>query len=111
MDEIEQLKQRVTYLEGIINQVFRGDRYLFQKNLEIKDRDIVLSAVRGTKIGTVGGASGQKIGFFGATPVIRQTANTAPSGGGSGSSDAVDVSARTAIGQIRTTLNNLGLTA
>jgi hypothetical protein len=108
MDEIEQLKQRVTFLEGIINQVFRGDRYLFQKNLDIKDKDIVLSAVRGTKIGT---AATQKIAFHGSTPVIQAAAVTAPSGGGSGSTDAIDISGRTAINAIITALKNKGLTA
>lgn len=106
--EIQQLQQEINDLKGIVYQLIRGDRYLFQRDLDIFDHNIVLHSKLGTRIGT---AATQKIGFYGATPVVRQTANTAPSGGGSSDSDAVDVTARTAIGQIRTILNNLGLTA
>ena len=52
-----------------------------------------------------------KIGFFGKAPVAQQSAITTPSGGGGSLGDAVDQTARTAIGQIKTALQNLGLTA
>jgi hypothetical protein len=51
------------------------------------------------------------LGFFGVTPVAQQSAVTSPSGGGGSSTDAIDISARTSIGQIKTALQNLGLTA
>jgi len=51
------------------------------------------------------------LGFFGVTPVGQQGAVTSPSGGGSASTDAIDISARVAIGQIKTALHNLGLIA
>lgn len=51
-----------------------------------------------------------KVGFFKATPVAQQSAITSPSGGGGSSSDAIDVSSRTAIGQIKTVLQNIGIT-
>lgn len=106
--EIQQLQQEINDLKGIVYQLIRGDRYLFQKDLDIKDRNIVLHSNVGTKFGT---AANQKLSFFGKSSVVQQTANTAPSGGGSGSTDAIDVSARTAIGQIRTALVALGLVA
>ncbi len=106
--KIAQLEQQIQQLQGIVYQLIHGDRYLFQRDLDIFDKNIVLHSTLGTRFGTT---ASQKLSFFGATPVARQTANTAPSGGGSGDSDAVDVSARTAIGQIRTALVALGLVA
>ncbi len=62
----------------------------------------------GTKIGT---AATQYLGFYGVAPVVQQGAITTPSGGGGSDGDAVDVTGRTAIGQIKTALHNLGLVA
>ncbi|MBT8160983.1 MULTISPECIES: hypothetical protein [Arthrobacter] len=56
--------------------------------------NFILDTTTGSKIGTVGGASGQKIGFFGAAPVIQQLLAT-------GASHTVD--------DIITTLQTLGL--
>ena len=42
-------------------------------NVTITDKDIVLSATTGTKIGT---ATGQKLGFWNATPVVQQVLAT-----------------------------------
>jgi len=50
------------------------------------------------------------VGFFAKAPVAQQAVVTTPSGGGGSSGDAVDITARTAIGQIKTALQNLGLT-
>lgn len=50
------------------------------------------------------------VGFFNKTPVAQQSAITTPSGGGGATTDAIDITARTAIGQIKTALQNLGLT-
>lgn len=71
-------------------------------------RNIQLGQTTGTKFGT---SASQKIGFFGVTPVVQQSSIGAPGGGGTGSTDAIDQSARTAINSIRATLTALGLTA
>lgn len=107
--QIDALNTRVQYLEGIILAMTYSDRFVLSRNLQLQDgRNIQTGRGTGTKIGT---AADQKIGFFGKTPVVQQTPNTTPSGGGTGSSDAIDISARTAIGQIKTALQNLGLTS
>ncbi|MBR1146675.1 hypothetical protein [Bradyrhizobium sp. AUGA SZCCT0431] len=101
MNEFELLTEQVQRLERLINQLVGPDRYkLFM--------DVELGTDRGTKIGT---KTIQKLGFYGKTPVVRQSAVTAPSGGGTSDTDAIDISARVAIGQIKTALTNLGLTA
>lgn len=61
----------------------------------------------GTKTGSSFGSSPtDKLSFYGATPIIQQSAIVPPSGGGT-----IDSQARTAIGTIITALKNLGLTA
>lgn len=61
MNETEQLKQRITQLENLVNQLIGVDRYRLMKDVE-------LSAAHGTRIGT---SPSQKIAFFGADPVNR----------------------------------------
>lgn len=56
--------------------------------------NIVFGTATGTKIGTAGGASGQKIGFFNATPIVQPLLAT-------GAGHTVD--------DVITTLQNLGL--
>lgn len=56
--------------------------------------NIVLGTTTGTKLGTVGGASGQKLGFFAATPVVQPLLAT-------GAAHTVD--------NVITTLQSLGL--
>lgn len=69
MNELEQLKQRVAYLEGVVNQLTKSDRYVFEKNLQLQDgRNIQLGQATGTKIGT---ATTQKLAFYGTTPVVQ----------------------------------------
>lgn len=54
-----------------IASLFASDRYIFSKLIQILDgRNIQLGITTGTRIGT--GAT-QKLSFFNATPVIRQT--------------------------------------
>jgi hypothetical protein len=54
--------------------LFTGSRFTFQNHIQIFDgRNIQSGRAVGTKIGT---GSDQKLGFFGATPVIRQPAPT-----------------------------------
>ena len=98
------LEQRVKFLEERLNKIEGSDRFFFQKLLQLSDgRNIQVGRSVGTKIST---AADQKLGFFGHAPVAQQAAITAPSGGGT-----VDSQARTAIGTIITTLQTLGLTA
>lgn len=56
--------------------------------------NLAVGTTTGTKIGTVGGASGQKLGFFNATPIVQPLLAT-------GASHTVD--------DVITTLQNLGL--
>ncbi len=79
------------------------DRFIFDKDIQVTDTNIVLSVVNGTKIGT---DTSQKLGFYGKTPVAQQGAITAPLGGAT-----VDTQARTAINAIITALQTLGITA
>jgi len=74
------------------------------KDLTIADtRNIILNATAGTKIGT---ATGQKIGFWNATPVIQQSHVADPSGGGT-----QDAEARTAINAILAQMATTGMQA
>ena len=51
----------------------RSDRFTFQKDIEMQDgRNIQLATGTGTKIGTLGGSSGQKLAFFNNVPVVQQ---------------------------------------
>lgn len=67
----EQIRQIIREeLGGLI----KSDRYVFEKAIQIADgRNIQVAKGTGTKIGTEGGATGQKLGFFGATPVVQRT--------------------------------------
>mgnify|MGYP001559024574 CR=1 FL=1 len=97
------LEQRVAELEAILLQITFSDRFTFSKDLEFLDgRNIKLKTRTGTKIG---GAT-QKLGLWGVTPVIQQSAISAPSGGAT-----QDAEARTAINSIRTALTTTGITA
>lgn len=107
--EIQALTQRIDDLEYKLNQFKRPDHYLFERHIELADGvHISIKATTGTQIGT---SSSQKLAFLGATPIAQQSAVTAPSGGGSGSTNAVDISARTAINQIIAVLQAFGLTS
>lgn len=104
--EIENKLDRVLALYEKENWV---DRMVLYRALQLKDKNqlIVLdSGVDGIKLGAASG----KVGFYGLTPIARAAAITSPSGGGSGATDAIDISARTAIGQIKTALANIGIT-
>ena len=87
---IQLIKNEISEKEETTRQIIREelssligiDRYLFQKNLQIFDgRNIQTGRTNGTKIGTEGGATGQKIGFFNKMPVTQQTKITDPTGG------------------------------
>lgn len=89
------------------NPVYLNGQVYFKHPNFLKDTTLPTGTTTGATIGD----TGDKIGFLGATPVLRQAAVTTPSGGGTGSTDAIDISARTAIGEIKTALQNLGLTS
>lgn len=98
------LENRVEHLEKIIGMLVGSDRYTFQKHLQMLDgRNMQFGRTTGTKIAT---ATDQKLAFFGATPVTRQSAITAPSGG-----TTVDTEARTAINSLITNNQTFGLNA
>jgi len=63
-------------------------------NLTLNAHDIATDTTTGMKIGTAGGASGQKLGFFNATPIVQPVLAT-------GASHTVD--------EVITVLQNLGL--
>jgi hypothetical protein len=99
-EQIRQLQERVSRLEGLLNAFVRPSEYRFSKPIR--------GGTDGLRLLT---SATEKLSFFSKTPVVQQTANTVPAGGGSGDTDAIDISARTAIGQIRAALVALGLVA
>jgi len=109
-EQIDQLKREVSELRSFFmkgnfsgTQVF-DKKIQFNSGITFKDAtNIPLGTTTGLKLGT---ASTQKLGLYGATPVIRAIAISAPSGG-----VTVDAEARTAINSIRTVLINIGITA
>lgn len=107
-ERVTQLEEELTQLKAFIFKDKTTTEDTFRRNLVLLDVDIKLSSSTGTKIGT---ATTQKLGFFNHAPVVQQGAVTTPSGGGGSSADAVDQTSRTAIGQIKTALVNLGLIA
>jgi hypothetical protein len=99
-----ELEQMVTTLKGRLDDYEKTDRFIYSKLVQFLDgRNIQLGRTTGTMIGT---ASDQKLGFFGHAPVAQQSHISAPSGG-----TTVDSSARTAINQIISLLQTLGLTS
>ena len=119
--QVQDLKRQVEHLTFLMEKNNFSDNQVFDKKVTFKRAvtfgdifmiadglNFILGTTTGTKFGT---SASQKIGFFNKTPVVQQSAITTPAGGGSGSTDAIDISARTAIGQIKTALTNLGLTA
>lgn len=87
--------------------LIKNDKYVFHKLIQIMDgRNIQLGKTTGTKIGTEGGATGQKLGFFDTAPVVQQSHIQDPSGGAT-----ADTQARNAINSILEVLEKFGFTA
>ena len=87
---IQLIKNEISEKEETTRQIIREelssliktDRYTFQKHLQLFDgRNIQTGRTNGTKIGTEGGATGQKIGFYGVPPIIQGAAISDPTGG------------------------------
>ena len=82
MNEIEQLKQRIEYLEGFIANLAKSGEYtlwkdsVYYRDLRLKDVDIHVGTATGTKIGTT---ASQKLGFFGQTPKVQVPTASVPS--------------------------------
>ena len=90
-----------------LKSLLATDRVTFQKHLQIFDaRNVQVGKTNGTIIATEGGTSGQKLGFFGKTPVTQPSTVADPSGGGVA---GVDLPARGAINSIIDSLQSLGL--
>ena len=69
---IRQQDERIKQLEAKANMLYFSDKYLFSRDIELEDqRNFIFSGVTGTKIATIGGSSGQKIGFFGKSPTTQ----------------------------------------
>lgn len=74
----------------------------FKKHIVLQNGvDFIGSGDKGNRLGT---SASEKWSFFGATPIVRPSAITPPSGGGT-----QDSQARTAINSLITTLQTLGL--
>src|SRR3990167_6996782 len=70
-DKEAQFEQRLSQVEGLLNQLIRSDRMTFYKHLQILDgRNIQLGQGTGTKIGV---AISDRLGFFAQTPTTQPT--------------------------------------
>ena len=89
----------------VVHGVLSAESTLVAHNdISIADgKNMVVNTTTGTKIGT---ATGQKLGFWNATPVVQQAHIADPSAG-----TTVDAEARTAINAINALCAALGLTA
>lgn len=101
----EQIKNLVReILAEEFGRVELSDRILFKKHIQMQNgAKIILGTGTGTMIGT---ETTQKVGFLGKAPIARQSAITAPVGGGT-----VDGEARGIINDIITLLENFGFIA
>lgn len=98
LDKLIDIFYRIHFID---KEVFPNDVYMNGK-LIIKDSSISLGSNTGGSIGI----TGEKVGFLGATPLVRQSAISAPSGGAT-----VDSQSRAAINSLIAVLKNFGFTA
>lgn len=95
-DQIRQL------IREELSRFLTTDRFIFDRKLQIMDsRNIQLGKTTGTKLGT---ESTQKLGFYGTTPVVKQSLS--PIAGGAIASDGT---ARAGVNSIITVLQTYGL--
>lgn len=101
---MDALTERVAYLEGIIAQLLKSDRYTIDKTLQIMDGgNIQFGRANGTSLGT---APDQKLSVFGVTPIVQGGVIANPSGG-----STVDTQARNAIISIISIIKSFGITS
>lgn len=101
---IEDQNQVKQIIRDELSKFIVSDRYVFSKHLQLLDgKNLQVAKSTGTQIGTEGGATGQKLGFFGQVPAVQQTHIADASGGAT-----VDAEARAAVNDVLTTLENLG---
>jgi hypothetical protein len=68
------IENRLSRIEKIIDALVKSDRYDIAKTIQMQDgRNIQIAKGTGTRIGT---SADQKLGFFGAPPVVQQTGGT-----------------------------------
>lgn len=97
----EQVRQ---IIKEELASLLKSDRYLFEKHLQLADgRNMQVGLTTGTQLAT---AATQKLGFFGADPIVQPVAVPAPTGG-----STIDQPARDSINVIILRLQDLGLTA
>lgn len=109
MNELELLKQRVAFLEGVINDLLSSSEYTIRRPMHFYDgQKILVGTSSGLKIGT---ATTQKLGFYNATPVVQASAITAPTTPSASYVQSEAASAVSAINSLRTALSNIGITA
>ena len=65
-----------TLLADHIGEHEASHTVVFDNNITLSAKSIITDTSTGLIIGTVGGAAGQKLGFFAATPVVQQLAAT-----------------------------------
>lgn len=98
-ERIAQLESKLRQLEEKFNKGRFSNQIVFDS--PVKFNRGIIAGSEGLSIVE----SGQKVGFFGVTPVTRQASIGQPSGGAT-----VDSQARAAINSILTVLDNYGLT-
>lgn len=108
-DEFEQLQERVDKIEKILQRLQLPDRLVLDRLTQILDgRNIQLGNTTGTKIGT---ASTQKLGLWGAVPVVQAGAITTPTDPSATYVQAEAQAMKTAVDAIRVAIKNAGITA
>jgi hypothetical protein len=107
--QINDLNNQVRFLTELYHKNNFSGEYVFNQKVTFKNgfafadgSNIPLGSTTGTKLGT---SSTQKLGFWGVTPVVQQSAISAPSGGAT-----IDSQARSSINSIISLLHTLGLT-
>lgn len=93
----------IYYRTNFIDKVIHSIPVYFRQGVYFDNQSISTGKNGGTKFGV---SATEKLSFYGATPIVRQNAISAPSGGAT-----VDTESRTAITTIINTIHNLGLTA
>lgn len=99
----------VYYRIHMIDKDVFPNKVTFMQHVDFENTDFLADA--SYSLGTVAGvqfglSASEKIGFLGATPIVRQGAIAAPTGGAT-----IDSPARTAINSIRNVLTAFGFTA